>query len=82
MEEAVSQDGTSPVSGYQIQLATNAKFNKGVKNVTVSGYTAASGTITRLKAKTTYYVRIRTYNKVGALKFFSKWSAAKRVTAK
>ena len=67
------------ITGYQIQLATNSKFTKGKKSVTVSGYSKISKKVTGLKAKTTYYVRIRTYKTVSGTKCYSKWSAKKSV---
>ena len=67
----------SYVTGYQIQLATDKKFKKNVKNVTVKGYRAVSKKVTGLKAKTNYYVRIRTYMKVGTKTYYSSWSGAK-----
>ena len=47
------------ITGYEIQYSTNKKFTS-VKKATVKGYGATSKKITGLKAKTTYYVRIRT----------------------
>jgi hypothetical protein len=35
-----------------------------------------------LKGKKTYYVRIRTYKKVGKAVYFSEWSTAKAVRTK
>ncbi len=67
----------SRITGYQIQLATDKKFKKNVKNVTVKGYKAVSKKVTGLKAKTNYYVRIRTYMKVGSKTYYSTWSGAK-----
>ena len=70
------------ITGYQIQLATNSKFTKGKKSVTVSGYSKVSKKVTGLKAKKTYYVRIRTYKTVSGTKYYSKWSAKKSVKTK
>jgi len=67
------------VSGYQILLATNSKFTKNKKTVNVKGYSSASKKVTKLKAKTKYYVKIRTYKKVGKVKYYSKWSKAKAI---
>ncbi len=67
------------ITGYQIQLATNSKFTKGKKTVTVSGYSKVSKKVTGLKAKQTYYVRIRTYKTVNGTKYYSKWSAKKSI---
>ena len=67
----------SKITGYQIQLATNAKFTKNKKTVNVKGYSKTSVKVTKLKAKTKYYVRIRTYMKVGKTTYYSPWSAKK-----
>ncbi len=64
--------------GYQIQYSTSKNFKSGVKTVTVKGTKTTSKKITKLKAKKTYYVRIRTYN--GSC--YSKWSSVKSVKTK
>lgn len=70
------------ITGYQIQLATNSKFTKGKKLVTVKGYAATSKKIKKLKKKKKYFVRIRTYKKVGKITYYSGWSKAKSVKTK
>ena len=60
--------------GYDIQYGTDSKF-KSAKTVSVSA-SAVSTTLTKLTAKKRYYVRIRTYQKVGGKKYASSWSAA------
>lgn len=69
-------------SGYQIQYTTDKKFKKGVKTTTVSSYKTTSKTIKKLSANKKYYVRIRTYKKVGKTKYYSGWSSAKSVTVR
>lgn len=64
-------------SGYQIKLATNSKFTKGKKTVTVSGKKKVKKTITGLKAGKKYYVKIRTFKTVSGKKYFSAWSKVK-----
>ena len=73
---------SSRISGYQIQLATNSKFTKNKKTVTVKGYSTTSKKVTKLKGKTKYYIRIRTYKTVGGKKYYSPWSKVKTVTTK
>jgi hypothetical protein len=68
-------------TGYQIQYSTNKKFS-GAKTVTAGSAKTVSKTITRLSAKKTYYVRIRTYKKNGKTYYYSKWSAASKVKTK
>lgn len=70
------------VTGYQIQYSTDKKFKKSVKTSTVTKYKTSSKTIKKLKAKKKYYVRIRTYKKVGSVKYYSGWSKVKSVKVK
>lgn len=69
----------SRITGYQIQVATNRKFTKNKKTLTVKGYGKTSKRITKLKAKKKYYVRIRTYKIIGKEKYYSPWSTVKSV---
>lgn len=64
----------SRITGYQIQLATNKKFTRNKKTVTVKGYKSVSKKVTKLKAKKKYYVKVRTYKTVGGKKYYSPWS--------
>ena len=61
------------VIGYRIQIATNKKFTKGVKTITVKGASKSSTTIKGLKTKKKYFIRICSYSKSQS----SKWSAVK-----
>lgn len=70
---------TSQATGYQIQYATNSKFTKNKKTVTVKSYKTTSKSVTKLKAKTKYYVKVRTYKKVGSTTYYSGWSTYKTV---
>ena len=70
------------ISGYQIQYSKNSKFKSGNRKVTVSGYKKASKKVTNLKNKTKYYVRVRTYMKVGGTTLYSAWSKSKTVIPK
>ena len=65
-------------SGYQILLATNSKFTKGKKKVTVSGASKTKKEVKGLKSGKTYFVKIRTYKKVGKKKVWSAWSKVKK----
>ncbi|MDO4859394.1 MAG: hypothetical protein Q4A48_00020 [Bacillota bacterium] len=74
---------TTRISGYQIILATNGNFTKGKKTVNVAGYSKISKKVTGLKGGKRYYVKLRTYKKIGNTKYYSKWSGIKSVkTAK
>lgn len=72
---------STQVTGYQIQYSTSSKFSK-AKTVTVSKNKTTSKTVSKLKAKKKYYVRVRTYKTVGKTKYYSSWSSAKSVTTK
>ena len=71
---------TSRITGYQIQLATDSKFTKNKKVVNVKGYSKTSKKVTGLKGGKKYWVRIRTYKKVGSTTYYSPWSKTKTVT--
>ncbi|MBR3785886.1 MAG: hypothetical protein IKJ77_05730 [Firmicutes bacterium] len=70
------------VTGYQVMAATNSKFTKNKKTATVKGYTKVSRKMTGLKAKTKYYVKVRTYKTVKGVKIYSNWSKVKSVKVK
>lgn len=69
-------------TGYEIQYATDSKFTKNLKTVTVSNAKTTSKTISKLTTKKNYYVRIRTYKTVSGTKYYSSWSKATSVTTK
>lgn len=73
---------TTQVTGYEIQYSTSKTFASGNKTVKVTSAKTVSKTIKSLKAKKTYYVRIRTYKTVNKAKYYSDWSAKKSVTTK
>ena len=68
--------------GYQIQYSTNKKFKSGVQTVSINKSTTVSTTLSNLKSKKTYYVRIRSYKKVGNKYVYSSWSTAKSIKVK
>ena len=70
------------VSGYQVQYSLNKAFKKGNKVITEKKKTITKTTISRLAPGKTYYVRIRTYSKVGNKNYYSAWSAEKKVTVR
>jgi len=69
------------VTGYQVQYSLKKDF-KSAKAVTVKGYKATAKKITRLSAKKTYYVRVRTYMKTGGKTYYSSWSKVKTARTK
>ena len=72
----------SGVSGYEIQVATDKKFKKNKKTVTIKKQKTTKTTVKKLKAKKKYYVRIRTYKIVNGKKVYSSWSKVKSVKTK
>ncbi len=70
------------VTGYQVMVATNSKFTKNKKTATVKGYTKVSKKMTGLKAKTKYYVKVRSYKTVKGVKIYSSWSKVKTIKTK
>ncbi len=74
------------VTGYQIQISTSKKFSRETSTYSITKKNTTSKTFKSLKAKKTYYVRIRTYKnaKVNGktVKIYSKWSAVKSVKTK
>ena len=68
------------VTGYQVTYSTSSKFTKKTtKSVNASG---TSKTISKLTKGKTYYVKVRTYKTVGKTKYYSGYSAVKKVKVK
>ncbi|MCU7380536.1 fibronectin type III domain-containing protein [Clostridiales Family XIII bacterium ASD5510] len=78
----VSWKKDTKASGYQITYAQNKKFKKGKKNVIISKNKTTKKTIKKLKAKKTYYVKVRAYKKAGSQKLYGAYSGAKKVKVK
>lgn len=74
----------SRVSGYQVQYANNKSFNKNCKTITVKKKGKTSYTVKKLKKKTKYYVRVRSYKTVNVngkqITVNGAWSKAKKVS--
>ena len=67
--------------GYQVQYSTSKRFSSNVKTVRLSAG-KKSVTIKNIPAKKRYYVRIRSYKKVGNKIWYTGWSKAKNVRTK
>lgn len=72
---------TTKTAGYQIQYSTSSKFKNPVV-ITVKGNETTTNKVKKLKSKTKYYVRVRTYKTVNGKKYYSFWSDKKSVTTK
>ena len=72
------------LTGYEIQYSTSKKFTKKTtKTITTKGNKAKSKTISKLKRKKTYYVRIRAYqNQSQGEKFYGSYSKTLKVKVK
>ena len=79
---SVTWKKVSGVKGYQIQVATDKKFKKNKKTVTIKKQKTTKTTVKKLKAKKKYYVRVRTYKTVNGKKVYSAWSKVKSVKTK
>ena len=79
---SVTWKKVSGVKGYQIQVATDKKFKKNKKTVTIKKQKTTKTTVKKLKAKKKYYVRVRTYKIVNGKKVYSSWSKVKSVKTK
>ena len=73
----------SQVTGYQVQYSTRKDFRSGVVTKTVAGPGKTGCTVSGLRSKTAYYVRIRTYKTVKngstTAKLCSPWSKVKYI---
>lgn len=65
-------------SGYYVQYSTNKRFKKNTKTLKKKTTLQNSATITKLKKKKTYYIRVRGYNKHGK----GNWSKTMKVKLK
>ena len=72
---------TNQITGYQLQYSTSNSF-KSVKTITIKKNSDTSRSVSNLKGRTKYYVRVRTYKKVGNKNYYSSWSSAKTVATK
>ena len=64
-------------TGYQVQVATDTAFKKNVRTVTITDTNTVKTTISNLKAKTTYYVRVRSYHEYDKKNYYGQWSPVK-----
>ena len=72
---------STQTTGYQIQYSTSKTFKK-AKTKTIGKVKTTKASISKLKKKKIYYVRIRTYKKVSGKNYYSGWSKIKKVKTK
>lgn len=75
--EKLGQD----MKGYEVQYSTDKNFKKSVKKVTLDR-SQRTLTITNLKARTKYYIRVRSYAVDAGKTIRSDWCKTKSVTTK
>lgn len=68
-------------NGYQIQYGLKSSFS-GAKSVSVTKNSIVTRVIGSLTKGKIYYVRVRSYKKVGGKTYYSAWSAAKKLAIK
>ena len=74
---------TNSTTGYQLQYSTSKKFTGNTTvTKTIGKASTTKLTVSKLKAKKKYYVRIRTYKTVNGQKYYSSWSITKSVSTK
>ena len=73
---AVKWTKDTNVTGYQIQYDVKSNL-KSAKSAYVKSNSTYKKTISGLKTKKTYYVRVRSYKTVGGVKYYGSWSAVK-----
>ncbi|MBR1752189.1 MAG: hypothetical protein IJ740_15210 [Ruminococcus sp.] len=79
----VTYKKVSGVTGYQVTYSTSKKFTKATtKTATVKGAAKLSKTVKSLKKGKTYYVKVRSYKTVSGTKYYSTYSAVKKVKTK
>lgn len=72
----------SMADGYKIQLSMDKNFKKGIKSVMVKKRTTLSTTVSKLKKKKRYYVRVCAYKKVGSKRYYGSYSKVKSIRVK
>ncbi|MCB6994435.1 hypothetical protein LI177_13190 [bacterium 210820-DFI.6.37] len=78
----VSWKKDTKATGYQLTYALNSKFTKSKKSVTISKNKTTKKTISKLKSKKTYYVKMRAYKTVGKTKLYGSYSKVKKIKVK
>ena len=68
------------MTGYQVKYSTSKKFTKSTTKTI--GVKTTSKTVKSLKKGKTYYVKVRTYKTVKGTKYYSGYSAVKKIKIK
>ena len=73
---------TKQTTGYEIQYSTNKSFSNNNKTIRITKNKTTSKKVTKLKKKTIYYIRVRTYKIVNNKKYYSNWSPIEYIKTK
>lgn len=65
------------VTGYEVMIASDKSFSKNKQIFTVTGSSKRRITLSGLKGKTAYYVRVRAFRTVGDTRYYGGWSSIK-----
>ena len=76
----VTYNKVAGVTGYQVTYSTSSKFTK--KTTKSASSTGTSKTIKKLTKGKTYYVKVRTYKTVNGTKYYSGYTAVKKIKVK
>lgn len=77
----VTYKKVSGATSYKVTYSTSKKFKK-AKTATVKSGKTVKKTISKLKSKKTYYVKVCAVKKVKGKNYTGKWSAVKKVKVK
>lgn len=76
----------SNASGYEIQIATDTKFSKGRKTVTIGKQSTTSTTFSNLSSNQKYYIHARSYKNYTlggkTSRSYSSWCSVKSINTK
>ena len=66
--------GSKLFTGYQLQVASDANFQRDLQIFTIKKATTYSKTVSGLKKNTVYYVRVRSYHVFEGTTYYGQWS--------
>ena len=78
----VQKKSKSDASGYQVRYSRNKDMSDSVTKTIGTKYNKVSKNISTNARKRYYYVQVRTYKDSGGIRYYSSWSAVKRVKVK
>ncbi|WP_022760630.1 fibronectin type III domain-containing protein [Butyrivibrio sp. AD3002] len=76
------QKSSQSISGYEVQYSTKQKISKKAKKVRIKGKKHTSTVISTLIPNTFYFIRVRSYKKIGSKTVYSKWNKQQYIKTK